>query len=87
MHRTLLPRFGYREGITTLQQHLLRALMQRIHFCVVDLLIAEMEDVITDGIDAHRSFPYAHYISHMLTQIDHDPDVPPLPQMRLFRQI
>jgi len=79
MRRTLLPRLGYKEGITTLQQHLPRALMQRIRFCVVDLLIAEMEDVIIDGMGAHRSFPYAHYISHMLSRIDHDPDATPLP--------
>jgi len=63
MRRTLMPRSGYREGITTLQQHLLRALMQRIRFCVVDFLIAEVEDMITDGMGAPRSFPFAHYIS------------------------
>jgi len=87
MCRTLMPRSGYREGITTPQQHLLRAFMQRIRFCVVDFLIAEMEDVITDGMGAHRSFPFAHYISHMLSRIDHDPEAPPLPQMVLFRAV
>ena len=46
-----------------------------------------MEDMITDGMGSHRSFPYAHYISHMLSRIDDDPGSSPLPQMRLYRQI
>ena len=67
-----------------LQQHLLRALVERIQFCVVDFLLAEIEDVITDGIRMHLSFPYAHFISHMLSRIAYDPQRPP-PHFTLFQ--
>ena len=36
LRKALLPRLGYRERITTLLQHLLRVLVQRVQFCVVD---------------------------------------------------
>jgi len=71
-----------------LQQHLLRAVLQGIQFCVVDFLIAEMEDVITDGMGSRRSFPYAHWISYMLSRLDYDPADPhPPPQFRLLQWI
>ena len=86
--RSLLPWDGYKEGITILQQHLLRAVLQGIQFCVVDFLIAEMEDVITDGMGSRRSFPYAHWISYMLSRLDYDPADPhPPPQFRLLQRI
>ena len=84
MRKSLLPRVSYREGFTNLQQHLLRALLTRTQFCVVDFLIAEMEDVITDGMGSQRSFPYAHFISYMLRQIDHVPRAEPTPQFQLY---
>ena len=36
LRKSLLPRVSYREGFTNLQQHLLRALLTRTQFCVVD---------------------------------------------------
>ena len=77
MAKTLLPWKGSRERLTNLQQHLLRALIQRISFCVVDFLLAEIEDVITDGIRIHSHFPYAHFISYMLNRIAYDVQSPP----------
>ena len=35
-----------------------------------------MEDVITDGKRMHRSFPYPHFISRMISRIGFDPQRP-----------
>jgi hypothetical protein len=35
----------------------------------VDLLLGEIEDVITDGFGAKRQFPYAHLISYICARI------------------
>jgi hypothetical protein len=60
MQRTLLPRTGYKEGLTNLQQWLLAVLVSQTPFYILDLLISEMEDVIAEGIKNHRQLPYAH---------------------------
>ena len=49
--RTLLPRLGYREGLTRLQQTV---------FDIWDLLLSEMEDTIAKGFKGHRQLLYAH---------------------------
>jgi hypothetical protein len=60
MRRTLLPRMGYREGLTHIQLWLLNALMQQTVFDIWDLLLSEMEDMIAEGFRGHRQLPYAH---------------------------
>ena len=40
--------------------------------------------MITDGMGSQRSFPYAHFISYMLRQIDHVPRAEPTPQFQLY---
>lgn len=60
MQRTLLPRTGYKEGLTNLQQWLLAVLVSQTPFDILDLLISEMEDVIAEGIKNRRQLPYAH---------------------------
>jgi hypothetical protein len=60
MQRTLLPRTGYKEGLTNLQQWLLAVLVSQTPFDILDLLISEMEDVIAKGIKNRRQLPYAH---------------------------
>ena len=47
--RTLLPRSGYPEGFTGLQLLLLHILTHE-PFDIVDFILAEIEDVITDGM-------------------------------------
>ena len=49
MRRTLLPRMGYREGLTHIQLWLLNSLMQQIVFDIWDLLLLEMKDTIVEG--------------------------------------
>ena len=38
-------------------------------FDIVDFIIAEIEDVITDGMGVVRQFPYAHWISYICSMI------------------
>ena len=52
--RTLLPRMGYREGLTRIQLWLLNSLMQQTAFDIWDLLLLEMEDTIAKGFRGHR---------------------------------
>ena len=66
MRRTLLPRMGYREGLTCIQLWLLNALMQQTVFDVWDLLLFEMEDTIAEGFKGHRQLPYAHWITFII---------------------
>ena len=60
LRRTLLPRSGYPEGFTGLQQLLLLHILTQMPFDIVDFILAEIEDVITDGMGSCDSF-------HMLT--------------------
>ena len=66
IRRTLLPRLGYREGLTRLQLCLLNALMQQTVFDIWNLLLSEMEDTITEGFKGHRQLPYAHWITFLM---------------------
>lgn len=52
MGKTLLPRMGYKEGLSNLQLFLLSALVSQTGFDIVDFIICEMEDTIADGIQA-----------------------------------
>jgi hypothetical protein len=66
MRRTLFPRMGYREGLTSIQLWLLNALMQQTVFDVWDLLLSEMEDTIAEGFKGRRQLPYAHWITFII---------------------
>ena len=54
LRRSLLYRLGYNEGITALQQRLLIHILTGREFDIVDLFICELEEVIYDGMTAHR---------------------------------
>ena len=92
LRRTLLQRSGYPEGFTGLQQLLLLHILTHEPFDIVDFILAEIEDVITDGMGVVRQFPYAHWISYICSMIvpaespisapyrhDETPPVPSLP--------
>ena len=66
MRRTLLPKMGYREGLTRIQLWLLNALMQQTVFDVWDLILSEMEDTIAEGFKGRRQLPYAHWITFLI---------------------
>ena len=46
----LLPRIGYGEVITSLQQWLILSIVTNQRFDVVDLILCEIQDVIVDGM-------------------------------------
>jgi len=69
LQRTLLLRSGYPEGFTGLQQLLLLHILTDEPFDIVDFILAEIEDVITDGMGVVRQFPCAHWISFICSMI------------------
>jgi hypothetical protein len=44
-------------------------------FDIIDLLLAEIEDVITDGMGVARQLPYGHWISYICSRIAPDEGV------------
>ena len=69
LRRTLLPRSGYPDEFTGLQQLLLLHILTHEPFDIVDFILAEIEDVITDGMGVVRQFPYVHLISYICSMI------------------
>jgi hypothetical protein len=67
--KTLLPRSGYPEGFTGLQQRLMLHILTHQSFDFIDLLLAEIEDVITYGMGVARQLPYGHWISYICSRI------------------
>jgi hypothetical protein len=75
LRKTLLPQIGNAESITSLQQWLLLHVMTGRPFNIVDFILAEIEDVIFDGLTMAQNMLYAHWISFMLsslTKVDED---------------
>jgi len=66
MRRTLLPRGGYREGLTRFQLWLIHHLISQTPFDIWDLMLCEMEDTLAEGFKGHRQLPYAHWITFLL---------------------
>ena len=58
--KTLLPRPGYRDGFTRIQQWLIAHLVAQREFDIWDLIVSEIEDTIAEGFRSHRQLPYAH---------------------------
>lgn len=62
---TLLPEASFARVSTNIQQWLFGALVSHIVFDIVDFLLCEIEDVISNGFHGRCQFPYTHYLSHM----------------------
>jgi hypothetical protein len=75
LRKTLLPQSGYPEGFTVLQQRLVLHILTHQPFDIVDLLLTEIEDVITDGMGVARQLPYDHWISYICSWIAPDDGV------------
>ena len=60
MRRTLLPRVGYREGLTRVQLWLISYLVTQTEFDVWDVIVSKMEDTIAEGFKGHRQLSFAH---------------------------
>ena len=52
-----------------MQQLLLLHILTHEPFDIVDFILAEIEDVITDRMGVVRQFPYAHWISYICSII------------------
>ena len=57
LRQSLLPRVSYREGITTLQQHLLRAMMTRTPNVDGEVRLCVRLEVIPGGKGTRRGYP------------------------------
>ena len=66
MRRTLLPRMGYREGLTCIQLWLLNSLMQQTEFDIWNLILSKMEDTLAEGSRDHRQLSYANWITFLI---------------------
>jgi hypothetical protein len=54
VRRTLLPRLGYREGLTRMQLWVVHHLVSQTLFDIWDLMLYEMEDMLAEGFKGHR---------------------------------
>jgi len=66
MRKTLLPRPGYRDGFTRIQQWLIAHLIAQRPFDLWDLIVSEIEDTIAEGFRGRRQLPYAHWITMLI---------------------
>ncbi|KAF0910305.1 hypothetical protein E2562_001488 [Oryza meyeriana var. granulata] len=64
IRRTLITRKGTKEGVTAVMQWVLYHLFSRQRFDIVDLMLAEMEDVIYNAIGCQ--LPYGPYLFALL---------------------
>ena len=52
--RILLPRMGYREGLTRIQLWLVHYLVSQTIFDIWDVMLLEMKDTLTKGFRGHH---------------------------------
>jgi hypothetical protein len=62
VRRTLLPRLGYKEGLTYMHLWVVHYLISQTPFDIWDLMLCEMEDTLVEGFKGHRQLPYAYWI-------------------------
>jgi hypothetical protein len=66
VRRTLLPRLGYRDGLTRMQLWVVHHLISQTPFDIWDLMLCEMEDTLAEGFKGHRQLPYFHWICFLI---------------------
>jgi len=66
LRKTLLPRTGYRDGFTRIQQWLVAHLISKTPFDLWDLIISEIEDTISKSFRGWHQLPYAHWITLLI---------------------
>jgi hypothetical protein len=70
LRRFVLYRMGNAESLTGVQQWLLMYVMAKRPFDLVDIMLAEIEDAIMDGMGMTRQQPFAHWISWLLSRLE-----------------
>ena len=66
LRRALLPRMGYREGLTRIQLWLLNSLIQQTIFDIWDVILSEIDGTLTEGFRGHKQLPYANWITFLI---------------------
>jgi hypothetical protein len=66
VRRTLLPRLGYREGLTCMQLWVVHHLISHTPFDIWYLMLCEMEDTLAEVFKVHHHVPYAHWICFLI---------------------
>jgi hypothetical protein len=66
VRQTLLPRLGYKEGLTRMQLWVVYYLISQTPFDIWDMMLCEMEDTLAEGFKGHRQLPYAHWICFII---------------------
>ena len=66
IRKTHLPRPGYRDGFTRIQQWLIAHLIAHRPFDLWDLIVSEIEDTIGEGFRGRRQLSYAHWITLLI---------------------
>jgi hypothetical protein len=61
---------GNAESLTGVQQWLLMYVMAKRPFDLVDIMLAEIQDAIMDGMRMTRQQPFAHWISWLLSLLE-----------------
>jgi hypothetical protein len=70
LRRSVLYRMGNAESLTGVQQWLLMYVMAKCPFDLVDIMLAEIEDAIMDGMGMTRQQPFARWISWLLSRLE-----------------
>ena len=65
----MLPRMGYREGLTRIQLWLVNSLVSQTVFDIWDVILSEMKDRLAKGFRGHHQLPYAHWITFFLRKV------------------
>jgi len=66
LRKTLLPRTGYRDGFTRIQQWLVAHLISQTEFDLWDLIVSEIEDTISESFRGRRQLLYTHWITLLI---------------------
>jgi hypothetical protein len=68
VRRTILPREGFREGFTRLQQWIVSHshLVRRVEFDIWDLMLLDIEDVIYGSFSSTRHMHFVHWLTYLI---------------------
>jgi hypothetical protein len=69
MRKTLAPRIGYSEAISTYERNLLDALMKPVRFDIFEYIVDEIWNIATNPL---RSCWFAPYIQYMIEVVTHE---------------
>ena len=76
LRKTVLPRGGNKESLTSLHQWLLLSIWRGEQFDFLHFFLSEIEDVIADAISTRWQHVYPHIISYLLSSIDSERNGP-----------